>query len=156
MCHPLQCCWFPPCCKGDLGTLWGLQAHACHCCSEAVLLFQEYLQVNLSEEPVCRAISILARKHVHQSSCPTHVLVCPHLWFLCLPLLPRLKYSTDVKAGLCGPAALGKTQLQTLSPVQVSTLHTLWQKIGSTLGISLVPCLRFGARTGLQQQLVGW
>lgn len=50
-----------------------------------------------------------------------------------------LKHPTNAKAGLCPPAVLGKSQPQVLSAVQVSTVHTLWQKMGSTLGISLVP-----------------
>lgn len=67
-----------------------------------------------------------------------------------------LKHPTDAKAGLCLPAALRKSQPWVLSTVQVSTVHSLWQKIGSTLGISLVPASGCGARAGSQQQLVGW
>ena len=154
--HPLQCCWFPLPCKGGPGTLWGRRAHAHDCCGAAVSLFWEFLQADLSEKALCRVISTPASKHIHPSSCPTQELALPHLWLLRLPLLPRLKHPTDAKAGLCLPAALGKSWAWVLSPVQVSTVHTLWQKIGSTLGIASVPSSRCGAGAGSQQQLVGW
>lgn len=67
-----------------------------------------------------------------------------------------LNNPVDTKAGLCLPAALGKSRPWVLNPVQVSSVHTLWQKIGSTFGMSSVLSSRCGAGAGSQQQLVGW
>lgn len=81
---------------------------------------------------------IMSYTRAHSSS-PLSGLLCS------LGREQALKHPTNAKAGLCPPAVLRKSQPQVLSAVQVSTVHTLWQKIGSTLGISLVPSFRCGA-----------
>lgn len=157
--HPLQRCWFPPPCKGAqapsrTGEYMHITAVVRLCHSFGSFCKRISRRKPFAEPSLPLPASTPIRHHVpHKSSL---FLTSGFSSLLCsLGREQALKHPTDAKAGLCLPAVLRKSWPRALSAVQMSTVHTLWQKIGSTLGISSVPSSRCGDGVG-SQELVGW
>lgn len=120
--------------------------HTHHCCGKAVLLFWEFLQADPSKEALCRAISAPATMNVHPPSCPTRGPALPHLWLLQLPLLPGQRAGAEAPHQHPSWALPACSTWEELAfgaqPSPGVNCPHLMQKIGSTLGISLVPSYR--------------